>query len=90
MSGIWARAATCNYPAFFRTYNLSLYSNFGDGLIRQSEFRTVTGDNATYVRKFRLHFSFMAGLDYLREAPRRDDLDHYRRPIPSSTDRSRR
>ena len=25
---------------FFRTYNLSLYSNFGDGLIRQSEFRT--------------------------------------------------
>ena len=28
---------------FFRTYNLSLYSNFGQGLIRQSEFRTVAG-----------------------------------------------
>src|SRR5271163_4209854 len=28
---------------FFRTYNLSLYSDFGLGLIRQSEFRTVAG-----------------------------------------------
>src|SRR5580700_6926155 len=28
---------------FFRTYNLSLFSDFGLGLIRQSEFRTVTG-----------------------------------------------
>ncbi len=63
--------------SFFRTYNLSLYSNFGDGLIRQSEFRTVTGDNGTYIRKFNDHFSLMAGFDYFREAPRRDDLDHY-------------
>lgn len=28
---------------FFRTYNLALFSNFGEGLIRQSEFRTVEG-----------------------------------------------
>ena len=35
------------------------------------------GDNATYVRKFNPHFSLMVGLDYFREAPRRDDLDHY-------------
>jgi hypothetical protein len=63
--------------SFFRTYNLSLFSNFGDGLIRQSEFRTVTGGNANYVRKFNRHFSLMAGLDYFREAPRRDDLDRY-------------
>jgi hypothetical protein len=62
---------------FFRSYNLSLYSNFGDGLIRQSEFRTVTGGNATYIRKFNQHLSVMTGLDYFREAPRRDDLDHY-------------
>jgi hypothetical protein len=62
---------------FFRTYNLSLFSNFGDGLIRQSEFRTVTGGNVNYTRKFNRHFSIMAGLDYFREAPRRDDLDHY-------------
>jgi hypothetical protein len=67
--------------SFFRTYNLSLFSNFGDGLIRQSEFRTVTGGNAAYVRRFNRHFSLLAGLDYFREAPRRDDLDHY-----SSTD----
>jgi hypothetical protein len=33
---------------FFRTYNLSLFSDFGLGLIRQSEFRTVTGGSATY------------------------------------------
>ena len=62
---------------FFRTYNLSLYSDFGQGLIRQSEFRTVTGGNATYLNKVRDHLSLLAGLDYQREAPRRDDLDHY-------------
>lgn len=36
---------------FFRTYNLTLYSDFGQGLIRQSEFRTVAGGNANYVNK---------------------------------------
>ena len=63
--------------ALFRTYNLALDSNFGDGLIRQSEFRTVAGGNGTYVRRVNRHISLMAGLDYFREAPRRDDLDHY-------------
>jgi len=62
---------------FFRTYNLSLYSDFGDGLIRQSEFRTVTGGSAAYKRKFSKNFTLLAGTDYEREAPRRDDLDHY-------------
>jgi hypothetical protein len=62
---------------FFRTYNLSLFSNFGDGLIRQSEFRTVTGSNATYLNKFGDFLSLLAGVDYQRDAPRRDDLDHY-------------
>ena len=62
---------------FFRTYNLSLYSNFGDGLIRQSEFRTVTGGSAAYKRGFSKNFTLLAGTDYEREAPRRDDLDHY-------------
>src|SRR5579859_7384436 len=37
---------------FFRTYNLSLYSDFGQGLIRQSEFRTAAGARAEYVKKF--------------------------------------
>jgi Carboxypeptidase regulatory-like domain len=62
---------------FFRTYNLSLFSDFGLGLIRQSEFRTVTGGNAIYVNKIAKSLAFMAGMDYEREAPRRDDLDHY-------------
>ncbi|MGA9352229.1 MAG: TonB-dependent receptor [Terriglobales bacterium] len=62
---------------FFRTYNLSLFSDFGLGLIRQSEFRTVTGGNATYVNRIAESFTLLAGMDYEREAPRRDDLDHY-------------
>jgi hypothetical protein len=63
--------------SFFRTYNLALYSDFGQGLIRQSEFRTVTGANANYVNKLAEYFSLLGGLDYQREAPRRDDLDQY-------------
>jgi hypothetical protein len=62
---------------FFRSYNLSLFSDFGLGLIRQSEFRTVGGSNITYVNKISKSFSLLAGTDYEREDPRRDDLDHY-------------
>jgi hypothetical protein len=70
--------------SFFRTYNLSLFSNFGQGLIRQSEFRTVAGGSANYVNKLSEYFSLLAGLDYNREAPRRDDLDHYPNFDPSN------
>ena len=63
--------------SFFRTYNLALYSNFGDGLIRQSEFRTVAGGNGTYIRNVNKHLTIMSGFDYFREAPSREDLDHY-------------
>jgi len=62
---------------FFRTYNLALFSDFGQGLIRQSEFRTVTGQGTNYVNKFAESLSLLLGLDYEREAPRRDNLDHY-------------
>jgi hypothetical protein len=62
---------------FFRTYNLALYSDFGQGLIRQSEFRTVAGQSTSYVNKLTESLSLLAGLDYEREAPRRDNLDHY-------------
>ncbi len=61
----------------FRTYNLALFSNFGAGLIRQSEFRTVTGGNTTYIKRITRWLSLMAGVDYQRDAPRRLDLDHY-------------
>ncbi len=66
-----------NFSGFFRSYNLSLFSDFGQGLIRQSEFRTVAGGSANYVNKFAEYLSLLAGFDYEREAPRRDDLDHY-------------
>lgn len=62
---------------FFRTYNLALYSDFGQGLIRQSEFRTVAGGSANYVNKVGEYLSLLGGFDYQREAPRRDNLDHY-------------
>ena len=67
----------------FRTYNLALYSNFGGGLIRQSEFRTVTGGNSTYINQLTKSVSLMAGVDYQRDAPRRLDLDHYDSLDPS-------
>jgi hypothetical protein len=79
LNDVWHLTSTSELQlsGLFRTYNLSLYSNFGDGLIRQSEFRTVTGGNANYIRKFNQHLAVMAGLDYFRDAPRRDDLDQY-------------
>jgi hypothetical protein len=83
LNDVWHLTPTSELQlsGFFRAYNLSLYSNFGDGLIRQSEFRTVTGGNGTYARKISDALSLLAGVDYSREAPRRLDLDHY-----SSTD----
>jgi hypothetical protein len=65
------------FSGFFRSYNLSLFSDFGQGLIRQSEFRTVAGSSANYVNKVAEYLSLLAGFDYGREAPRRDDLDQY-------------
>ena len=67
----------------FRTYNLALGSDFGDGLIRQSEFRTVTGANGTYINNFTKSLSLMAGVDYQRDAPRRLNLDHYESTDPA-------
>jgi hypothetical protein len=70
---------------FFRTYNLSLFSDFGQGLIRQSEFRTATGQGANYVNKIAESLSLLLGLDYEREAPRRDNLDHYNFYTPGNS-----
>ena len=73
MSGSWAKQGD-QLSGFFRTYNLSLFSDFGLGLIRQSEFRTVGGASGVYVDKISNQLTLMAGTDYEREAPRRDDL----------------
>ena len=76
---VWNRSEgeQVQLSAFFRTYSLSLDSDFGDGLIRQSEFRTVGGASVVYKRRLSKYFTLLAGSDYEREAPRRDDLDHY-------------
>jgi hypothetical protein len=73
----WGSGSELHLSGFFRTYSLALYSNFGDGLIRQSEFRTAASGQASYVKKVSERLSLMAGVDYTREAPRRLDLDHY-------------
>ena len=65
------------FSGFFRTYNLALYSNFGEGLIRQSEFRTVEGAEARETHTFRPWLKGMAGLDYHEDDIHRDNLDHY-------------
>jgi hypothetical protein len=79
LNDVWQLSGSqqLNLSGFFRTYNLSLFSDFGQGLIRQSEFRTVAGGSANYVNKIAEYLSLLAGFDYEREAPRRDDLDHY-------------
>jgi hypothetical protein len=79
LNDVWQLSSSqqLHLSGFFRTYNLSLFSDFGQGLIRQSEFRTVAGGSGNYVNKIAEYCSLLAGLDYEREAPRRDDLDHY-------------
>jgi hypothetical protein len=78
-----APAQTLQLAGFFRTYNLALYSNFGDGLIRQSEFRTVEGGTASYNGRMTDSLSLLAGVDYQRDAPRRLNLDHYESTDPT-------
>ena len=73
------------FAAFFRTYNLSLFSDFGQGLIRQSEFRTVAGSTINYANRFSNRLSLLAGLDFEREAPRRDNLDRYNLYTPGDS-----
>ena len=81
LNDVWqlSESQQLQLSGFFRTYNLSLFSNFGSdlGLIRQSEFRTVAGVSANYVNRVAEYFSLLGGFDYEREAPRRDDLDSY-------------
>ncbi len=62
---------------FFRTYNLSLFSDFGEGLIRQSEFREIEGAEARATHTFRPWLQGMLGILYNEDAIHNDDLDHY-------------
>lgn len=72
------------FSAFVRTYNLALFSNFGEGLIRQSEFRTVEGAEARETHTFKPWLESMAGLIYNEDDIHNDDLDHYLSPNPST------
>ena len=65
-----------NFAAFFLGYSLTLRSDFGDGLIQQSETRTVVGGEALYIQNFGPWMSFLAGADLRRDAPRNLDLLH--------------
>ena len=77
------------FSGFFRAYSLDLRSNFGDGLIKQSEFRTVAGGNTSYIYKIRPQITLLAGLDLRRDAPRdldlqRADQDGVFQPVTSN------
>jgi hypothetical protein len=65
-----------SFSGFFRNYTLTLRSNFGGGLIQQSESRNVVGGQAAYVQSFRPALSLLAGVDVRRDAPRKLDLNH--------------
>jgi len=72
-----AHADTLSISGFFRTYNLALFSNFGEGLIRQSEFRTVEAAQVRDSHRFSSWLEIMGGLDYNEDDIHRDNLDHY-------------
>lgn len=65
-----------SFSGFFRKYALDLQSDFGAGLIKQSESRTVTGGEGTYFQRFGPWLSLLAGVDLRRDAPRNLDLQH--------------
>ena len=65
-----------SFSGFFRNYALTLRSNFGDGLIQQSETRNVFGGEAMYIQSVRHWLAFLAGVDLRRDAPRNLDLKH--------------
>ena len=65
-----------SFSGFFRNYALTLRSNFGDGLIQQSESRNVAGGEVSYVQSVRPWLSLLAGLDLRQDAPRNLDLKH--------------
>jgi Carboxypeptidase regulatory-like domain len=65
-----------SFSGFFRNYALTLRSNFGAGLIQQSETRNVFGGEVTYIQSVRSWLAFLAGVDLRRDSPRNLDLKH--------------
>jgi hypothetical protein len=65
-----------SFSGFYRNYALTLRSNFGDGLIQQSETRNVFGGEAMYTQSVRPWLALLAGVDLRQDAPRGLDLYH--------------
>src|SRR5271166_2170473 len=65
-----------SFSGFFRNYAVTLRSNFGDGLIQQSETRNVFGGEAMYIQSVRHWLAVLAGVELRRDAPRNLDLKH--------------
>jgi len=65
-----------SFSGFYRNYALTLRSNFGDGLIQQSETRNIFGGEAMYIQSVRRWLALLAGVDLRRDAPRNLDLKH--------------
>ena len=63
-----------SFSGFYRNYALQLRSNFGAGLIQQSETRNIFGGEAMYIQSVRSWLAVMAGVDLRRDAPRNLDL----------------
>jgi hypothetical protein len=72
----WSEQRQFSFSGFFRNYALQLRSNFGDGLIQQSESRNVLGGETSYIQSVRPWIAVLAGVDLRRDAPRNLDLDH--------------
>jgi hypothetical protein len=71
-----------SFAGFMRSYNLTLFSDFGEGLIRQSEFRTVEGGEVRATHTIRAFVQgsgqeAMIGASYNEDDIHRDNLDHY-------------
>jgi len=64
-----------SFSGYYRNYALRLRSDFGDGLIQQSETRNIFGGESTYVQSFRPWLSLLAGVDLRWDAPRNLDLE---------------
>src|SRR5271166_1620287 len=78
-----------SFSGFYRNYALTLRSNFGDGLIQQSETRNIFGGEVTYIQSVRRWLALLAGVDLRRDAPRNLDLkraddDGFFQPVTSN------
>jgi len=77
-SDVWSLTANqqLSFSGFFRNYALALRSDFGDGLIEQSEKRNVFGGEFLYTDKVLPWLSIVGGADLRRDVPHNLDLKH--------------